>query len=149
MVKTGTSTLQIQKGFSLIEVMVVLCIISVLVGFGSVSFRPLWQKHQLSLAVKELQSELELTRINAIIENKTFQFSTEPGIARTRKKNNVGWTQWHNKQFDETVTVLFSGNLYFYGKGFASPKTITIIREELRQQLVINVNGRIRRNEIQ
>ncbi len=112
------------SGVSLMELLVTLCIISILCGFAAVSVGPLWKKHQLRLAVDDIISQIQLFRMKSILENRTYQIKfSQPHLYYCSKSNNQ-WSGWKQYKLKDQVFYSMSGTTYFYSKGFASPKTI-------------------------
>jgi len=137
-----------RAGLSLIEVMIALCIVSVLMGIGSFTLHPLWKKHQLNTAVNSFISDIQLMRMKAILEKRTFQMKISGGVLFYHSMEEVTWSQWNERQLDKEVTYSMSGVTSFYDKGFASPKTIILKGNEYSRKVIININGRTRTSEI-
>lgn len=137
-----------QPGITLFELMAVVCIIGVISSFGLVSLKPLWQKHQLRQSISEVDSQVQILRLKAILEDCTYQMKIDGQYLLFRKKIKNKWLDWQKYQLNESTSVLISGSIYFDSKGFASPKSITIQLGQRYQQLIININGRTRRSEI-
>ena len=137
-----------RPGITLFELMAVVCIIGVISSFGMVSLKPLWEKHQLHQSISEVDAQVQMLRLKAIVEDCTYQMKIEGHYLIFRKKINDKWLGWNKYRLSESTKALMSGSIYFDNKGFASPKSITIQLEQRYQQLIININGRTRRSEI-
>ncbi len=137
-----------QIGVSLFELMAVVFIIGVLSSIGIVSFKPLWQKHQLSQSTNNIEEQIQLLRLKSIIENCTFEMKFDQHHLVYRKKQGQDWGNWRRYRLNEAAEYSMSGSIYFDNKGFTSPKTITIKMLNGFQQLIININGRVRKSEI-
>jgi type IV fimbrial biogenesis protein FimT len=69
-----------RKGFSSIELMVVLAIAAILMGFGVHSFRTLLQGHRMSAAVSEFYAAINLARAEAIHRGTRVDLMPADGI---------------------------------------------------------------------
>jgi len=135
-------------GLTLIELMVAICIVSILAAFATVSFKPLWDKHRLRLAVGDMNGFVQLLRMKAILKKSTFQMKLVDDDLYFRKKNEESWDKWSKRELRESTQYSMTGTSSFYGKGFASPKTITLTVNNYRQKIIININGRTRTSKI-
>lgn len=137
-----------QKGFSLFEVLIALAILTIVTGMAMVSLGPLWQKHQLKQATAHLLEQIQICRMKAVVEQKTYQIKMSGQQFYRRYKSGVDWSEWEHFRFDSPAQMSMSGTSYFYSKGFASPKTITLIHDDYRQKIIININGRARVSDV-
>ncbi len=137
-----------QKGVSLLELMVAVSIISIISSISYVSLRPLWNKQALYSAVLDLENSIQFFRMKAIIENSTIEMKLDPSCLNYRQKRENQWEGWRKRQLERSVFYSASGSIYFSGNGFASPRTLTLKSNDYSQQLIININGRIRKSEI-
>jgi prepilin-type N-terminal cleavage/methylation domain-containing protein len=145
----GTSKLIYHHpGITLFELMAVVVIIGVISSIGVISFNPLWQKFQLNQTISDIESKIHLLRLKAILENSTYQMKIDNGYLVYRKKSKNHWLDWQRYRLNEKADVSMSGDIFFYSKGFTSPKTITIRMQQLHKHLIININGRTRKEEI-
>ncbi len=135
-------------GFSLIELLAAICIISIATGFAVVSLEPLWKKHELRLAVTELKGQIQLLRAKAILQQKTYQIKLSGPDLFFRRKAGNQWGDWTRRKLNNQVQISMSGTCQFYSKGFASPKTIVFAHANYQQSLIVNINGRVRTSEI-
>ncbi|MBU3917870.1 prepilin-type N-terminal cleavage/methylation domain-containing protein [bacterium] len=135
-------------GFSLIELLVVICIISIMTGFAAVSLEPLWKKHELRLAVTDLKGQIQILRTKAILQQKTYQIKFSGPDLFFRRNNGNQWENWTRRELNAQVQFSMSGTCQFYSKGFASPKTIELAHNNYKQNLIVNINGRVRTSEI-
>ncbi len=137
-----------QEGITLFELITVVCLISVITGFGLLSFDPLWKKHQLKLASTDFKGKIQLYRMKAILKNTTYQIRLNNNILYVRNKEGESWSDWRNLKLRDKISYSFAGNIYFYQKGFASPKTMTLGFGDYNKKLILNINGRVRESEI-
>lgn len=144
----GSVKISLKKGFSLLEVLISLVIITIITGLAAVTLGPYWQKHQLKQATSELMEQIQICRTKAIIEQKTYQMKITGEMLFRRYKSGTDWSNWEQTRLSSPAHVSMSGTSYFYSKGFASPKTITVSHYDYKQKVVININGRARFSEI-
>jgi len=130
------------------EVLVTLVLFSIISGVAAVSLGPLWQKHQLKQATGQLLSQIQTCRMKAIVEQKTYQIKITKQTLSSRHKSGIDWSDWEEYRFPGSALYSMSGTSYFYSKGFASPKTITVVHDNYQQKVIININGRARTSEI-
>ncbi|MBT4289843.1 MAG: prepilin-type N-terminal cleavage/methylation domain-containing protein [Deltaproteobacteria bacterium] len=134
-----------QKGFSLIEILVALVIISTMTALFNVSFGKMYHKSQLKTASALLKQTLINSRLTAITQNLSVQHKILEKMLCTRTKKNQDWNQWNCKHLNgENINYYMKGQINFSSRGFASPKTIKIYLGELTLSLIININGSIR-----
>ncbi len=146
--KSFLASAAFRKGITLFELMAVVCIIGVIASFGVVSLKPLWQKHQLHQSISDIDSQVQILRLKAILEDCTYQMRIEGQYLLFRKKTKNKWLDWNKYKLGESTKVLMSGSVFFDNKGFSSPKSITIQLEQRYQLLIININGRTRRSQV-
>ncbi|WP_444926611.1 GspH/FimT family pseudopilin [Microbulbifer sp. TRSA002] len=68
------------RGFTLLELLITLCILSILLFIGLPSFTQIIEKTQLKLAGEEIISAIQLTRNTAVVKNQ-----------RVTMRNSGGW----------------------------------------------------------
>ncbi len=132
------------KGLSLIELLITICLISIITGIATVSYESFWIKEQLRSASDELVQQIQLARMKSVLENRSYQIRLEQHILSTFHYQNNQWELWSNFQLNPTIIYQFSGTINFSAKGFASPKSIYLTKNDFTKKVVININGRIR-----
>jgi prepilin-type N-terminal cleavage/methylation domain-containing protein len=134
-----------RKGFSLIEILIVIVIISTITALFQVSFRKIYHKTQLKTASDILKQTLISSRLTAITQNLSIQHKISDNMLCTRIKNNMIWEKWNCKILNgENINYVMKGQINFSSRGFATPKTIKMYLKELTIALIININGSIR-----
>lgn len=134
---------------TVIELMAVVCIVGILSAAAMVSFKPMLEKHRLSLSTQNLEGILQSYRMKAILQNTTYEIRIGGEYLLSRRQQDEHWEEWRKHQFLTEASVDFSGSVYIDGKGFMTPKTIHLRYGKSDQYLVININGRMRRSELQ
>ncbi len=92
--------------------------------------------------------QIQVCRMKAVVEQKTYQIKIAGQVLFRRYKSGMDWSDWETYRFSGPARVSMSGTSHFYSKGFASPKTITVIHDNYRQKVVININGRARVSDV-
>lgn len=128
--------------------MVAIVVLSIVTGLAAVSLGPLWQKHLLKQTTGQMMGQIQACRMKAIIEKRTYQMTIAGQVLSHRHRTGLDWSDWQQYSFAEPVRLSMNGSSYFYSKGFASPKTITVSHGDYRQKIIININGRARVSEI-
>lgn len=136
------------KGITLFELITVVCLITIISGMGLLSFEPLWKKHQLEAASKDFKGKIQLYRMKAILENSTYQLQLNNNVLYIRKKKGESWSNWEKSILSDQIDYGVTGNIFFYQKGFASPKTLTLGSGAYNKKLILNINGRVRESKI-
>ncbi len=133
------------KGYSLIEILVVITIISTITALFHVSFGKLYYKSHLKTASDILKQTLISSRLTAITQNLSIQHKISENMLCTRIKNDQEWKKWNCINLnEENINYEMMGQINFSPRGFATPKTIKIHLGELTLALIININGSIR-----
>lgn len=131
-------------GYSLIEVLVALAVVTIVAGMAAVSLGPYWQKHQLRQMSGRLLEQIQVCRMKAIVERKTCQLTADGQVLLRRCRLGIDWSEWEKYRFSGPAEMTMSGSGYFTAKGFATPKSIVVQHDGYRQKIVININGRAR-----
>ena len=132
------------QGLSLIELLVTICLISIIVGIAGVSFQSFWANEQLRTASDELIQQLRLARMKSILENRSYQIKLEEHVLKIRYNQNNSWQNWSDFRINSDIIYQLSGKISFSGKGFASPKTVYLTKNDQTKKVIVNINGRIR-----
>lgn len=126
------------KGFTLIEIIITLAVISILVGISAPSYNHWISGYRLKAAIRNLRSNMQKARVMAISENKTieirFDYSLSPGfyyfdtnddndynigehksdLASFGSKVDFGTgnakTNWSNSSINQAARVFFTSN---------------------------------------
>ena len=134
------------EGVSLFEMMVTIVIVSILSGSAYITLGPLWKKHEIGLVASDLTGHIQSLRLRAILEGVTYQMMIEDSSLKFKKATSAG--PWRKIELGESVHCSLKGRVLFSSRGFTSPKTIFLSTSKFKQNVIININGRVRRSEI-
>jgi prepilin-type N-terminal cleavage/methylation domain-containing protein len=132
------------KGVSLIELLITISLISIITGLASVSYQSLWSKEQLRVAADDLVRQFQTARMRAILENRSYYIRLEQDVLQTYGDYLNRKQLQSTSRLNETIQYRLSGEIGFSAKGFASPKTVTLTKNDQTRKIIININGRIR-----
>lgn len=152
-----------RKGFTLMELMVVIAIMSILTAISVPSIGPWLASHRLSSSARDIYSMMQLARLRAVKENSNVFFSFNSsgysafvdngsggGTANDSIQNGAEPTVYSRSFGDEGITYVGASvpALWFNSRGFPSAlmgTTITI-RNQLgaQKQIVLSQVGRVR-----
>jgi type II secretion system protein H len=136
-----------QRGFSLIEMMIVVIIISVLAAIGIPAFSSWKEKQAVSNAASSLLAHLKQARNLAVAENRsiritfastayTFDADTT-GNCGTCKNNVISYSQ-----FSDNLSMSPATTRTFTSHGTANSGTITLTASGSSKKIVMNIIGR-------
>lgn len=92
---TGMST---NRGFTLIEILVVIVIIGITVGFALIAFGDFGESKRMLFAAEQLENTLQLAQQQAILESSTLGLRIDNTSYQILKfQNSSGWMPIANK----------------------------------------------------
>lgn len=100
-----------KQGFTLIEIMVVIVIVGITVGFALLSFGDFGESKRILFAAEQLTNNLRLAQQQAILETSTLGLRIDnSGYQILQLQNNSEWRQISNKGIFKTIN--FPKNTY-------------------------------------
>ena len=149
----------ITKGFTLLEVLVVLTIFSLLLSLSTLGLRPLWGKHQVRMAVDDLTQRLQTLRIKAILDRQKYQVEIYNHFFLSRRLD----AEWGRQQLDPNIQYHYSKvdtpckrfetprtiKISFSSSGGSTPITICLQYQQWHQKLILSSYGNIRTTPIE
>jgi prepilin-type N-terminal cleavage/methylation domain-containing protein len=108
---TGATPRELERGFSMIEISIVLAIAMIIAAISTPKFLTIYRGYQLNSAASQVASALKFSRYEAIRQNKAISFritqtGTSPVVTRL-------WTDVNNNSVEEATETqtLFTGNV--------------------------------------
>jgi prepilin-type N-terminal cleavage/methylation domain-containing protein len=140
-----------QRGFSLLEMMIVVIIIGVLTAIGMPAYSSWKQQQAVSNAASSLLAHLKQARSLAVAENRSVRITFSPTAytfdADTTtppaspcgpcRKNIIGYSQFSDKLSISPTTIRT-----FTSRGTANSGTMTLLASGNEKKITINVIGR-------
>lgn len=125
-----------RPGFSLLETVIFLCIISLLIGIAGLAFTHRSPRHYLDKAAWEIYSRMNQARFRAILERRKVRCSfTENGYSMEEFDEESGeWREFQHRTLEE-VHVDANNSPVFHPRGTVS---------NLTSVYVSNIAGRFR-----
>lgn len=124
-----------ERGFTLIEILVVLVIISISFSFAVLAFGDFGAQHRILLAAEQLASHLKLLQYQAMIEGKSWGIYV----------NNKGYQTYHFTPQQNWQTI--ATNRIFQWQAFPNQLKIslqTAIKNKLNEpNIIINASGQL------
>ncbi len=149
-----------QRGFSLVEVLVVITVVAILTAVAIPSYRTYMAQRRLNGATRELQTNLMAMRMQAVTENRWIAMNIDSNhqytIFRDVNKNGVldsveaiAAKDFHPSYYDVTFTTGIGMVLIFYPDGTANSGTVCISGAPGLNTKKVNVNssGRVKLEE--
>ena len=134
---------QSRVGFSVIELIVVLSLMSILLAIGIPASNKLLLSYQLNGSARRVQTELQNIKMRAAAENLGFQFAYGAGSGSytIRRDGSV----FVSKPLPEGIVITQAGTVSFSPRGTAGSNRIRLqSRGGGCKQVVVSSTGRIR-----
>lgn len=136
-------------GFTLMEVLVVLALFGLLAAIAIPTWIILLPTYALNSAARQIQSELNRIKMQAVGENATFRLVFSDAADNYTVERDAGTTtQQGTKPLPEQIDVLNSITLGFTSRGTATPGTGGTVRlcnsKGAGTNVVISSTGRVR-----
>lgn len=154
-----------RKGFTLVELMVVIAIMSILTAIAVPSIGPWLANHRLSASARDIYSMMQLARLRAVKENSNVFFSFNSAGYTAFVDNGAGGGTANDSIQNGAEPTLYNGSfgdngityggatvpaLWFNSRGFPSAQmgtTITISNQlGAQKQIFLSQVGRVRIN---
>jgi prepilin-type N-terminal cleavage/methylation domain-containing protein len=129
-----------RRGFTVIEVLVVLAVASVLFGIAIPSFLAWLPGLRLSSAARQVATDLQLARMKAISENTSYTVTFDP---TTVSYTFTGQSRDIDELYPGITLALSGGNPTFTPRGTANTVTITLSNGAQRKLVCVTSVGRI------
>lgn len=137
------------RGFTLLELLVVVAILSILGAITIPIWRVLLPALALNGAARQIQSELNRIKMQAIAENATFQLAfSDTADDYTVQRVGTTTTQQGTKPLPDGIDIRSAITLGFTSRGTATPGTGGTIKlcnsKDAGTNVVLSSTGRVR-----
>jgi type IV fimbrial biogenesis protein FimT len=131
------------RGFSLIELIVVLAIVGLLAGIALPAWNRALSSFNLSSSARLVHSELHSLRIRSAAENISFSLAYAAGATGIDIERDG--KALARKPLPNGVSIAQAGNIVFSPRGTASPNRVRLASADGScRQVVVSATGRIR-----
>jgi prepilin-type N-terminal cleavage/methylation domain-containing protein len=135
------------RGFSLLELIVVLSLVSILAGLGGLAHQTLRPRLNLSMAARELMMDLKLVRMRAVAEHVNYRIVFPGGSASYQPQRKVtGGYKNEGRPVSLPRGILIAdctardGAISFVPRGTAGSFGTVTIRNETGEERHVSVN---------
>lgn len=135
-----------KRGFSLLEIVISLFLLSFLIVLASTSFLNLAPKYKLKKAVWEINSRLNYARFKAIFEGQSIRikFGSESYAIEKYDEQKKIW-QLEEKSYLEGVSIQANNSPTFHPQGTVSNlASISISNSWGKYRITLAITGRIK-----
>ena len=133
----------LEKGFSAIELAVVLALAGLIATIALPRWRVMVQSFELNNSARQIQSELHNIKSRAAAENVTFQISYSQGATDyTIQRDNIAVV---TKPLAEGTTITKAGTITFSPRGTAVANRVRLLDlQGACRHIVVSPTGRVR-----
>ena len=123
------------RGYSLVEMMVVIGITSVLLAIGTLQFNAYLKRYRTEAQTRLIHAELLKTRLNAVYQRRTAMLKLYPGRFEVYSSGSVGGAPVRTRTLEFPVTSNAKGNdgagycIDFDEKGLATKRGSICIQQ--------------------
>jgi prepilin-type N-terminal cleavage/methylation domain-containing protein len=131
------------KGFSMIELIVVLAVMGIVAAIAAPNWNSLLPNYALNNSTRQVQSELHNIKMRAAAENIGFQFAYMQGASGyTIQRDSKTLV---TKPLAEGTTITKEGTIVFSPRGTASGNRVRLRNANgICRQVVVSQTGRVR-----
>jgi prepilin-type N-terminal cleavage/methylation domain-containing protein len=131
------------KGFSMIELIVVLAVMGIVAAIAAPNWNSLLPNYALNNSTRQVQSELHNIKMRAAAENIGFQFAYAQGASGyTIQRDSKTLV---TKPLAEGTTITKEGTIVFSPRGTASGNRVRLRNANgICRQVVVSQTGRVR-----
>jgi len=142
-----------QRGFSLLELLLVIAIIGIAMAIAVPNFSSWRQQRAVNTATKALMSHMKQARVIAMAENRTVKISfanngytyddpaRDSGTCGLCKPQTVSYDNF-SSQLSGTFNSTVPAEMSFFSRGTATNGTVQLSAGSFSQSIVINIIGR-------
>jgi prepilin-type N-terminal cleavage/methylation domain-containing protein len=139
------------KGFSLVELVFVLCIIAVLVSIGVPKLQPFLDRIAADRAAREVTTALAVARHGAVLQGMRARLTIDPDSLRIDRFERDGWIPWRRwpGPADSRVQLEVSNPVVVFGPtgmGWGVSNTKVVLRRGSQvETITVSRVGRVKR----
>ncbi len=147
------------KGFTIFEVLITLALVSIISGVTALEFSPMWSKHQLRIATRDLSQRLQIERVRAILTQIPHQIEIQSTFFLSRQEGG----KWQIEDLPSGISYFRSKvttpcllttspkaiRITYNGAGTSNGITLCLMKDRWYRKIILNSYGRIRTTPIQ
>jgi len=134
-----------KRGITLIELLVALCIFSLVGMVGIPMFRASVERWEVSGSVRTVTSALSTARYDAIKMNRSVKFCIENNRVLLKEKSGAVWVAFMSFEVDKDVSLSINALPVFTPIGSVAPLcSIYVWNEHYQYKITLSSAGRIK-----
>lgn len=141
---------QRSSGITLTELLVVLCLLSILITLGIPAFESFFVRWEASSGVRTVTTAISYARYDAVKMNRSVKFCIENNRILLKEKRSGVWEPFRSFDVDENVSLTINSSPVFSPTGSVAPLCSIYVRNERYcYKITISIEGRIKVAEIE